>query len=91
MVELKRSNIGTITEINTTRNLNGGHVFSSFYVYFYALRIALKQNCRPIIGLDGTFFKHSLQGMLLTAIGRDPNNQVFPIAWDVVSGESNDN
>lgn len=91
VVELKRSNIGTITEINTTRNLNGGHVFSSFYVCFDALRIAWKQNCRPIIGLDGTFLKHSLQGMLLTAIGRDPNNQVFPIAWGVVSGESNDN
>ncbi|XP_013617243.1 PREDICTED: uncharacterized protein LOC106323709 [Brassica oleracea var. oleracea] len=91
VVELKRSNIGTITEINTTRNLNGGHVFSSFYVCFDALRIAWKQNCRPIIGLDGTFLKHSLQGMLLTAIGRDPNNQVFPIAWGVVSGERNDN
>ncbi|XP_056843388.1 uncharacterized protein LOC108840832 [Raphanus sativus] len=91
VVELKRSNIGTVTEINTTRNIKGGHVFSSFYVCFDSLRIAWKQNCRPIIGLDGTFLKHSLQGMLLTAIGRDPNNQVFPIAWGVVSGESNDN
>jgi len=27
----------------------------------------------------------------LTAIGRDPNNQIYPIAWAVVDSESNDN
>lgn len=32
-----------------------------------------------------------MQGMILTDVGRDPNNQIFPIAWAVVSSESNDN
>lgn len=28
--------------------------------------------------------------MLLGAIGRDANNQMFPLAWAVVEGENND-
>jgi len=27
-------------------------------------------------------------GMLLTAIGRDPNDQMLPVAYDVVEGET---
>ena len=51
-----------------------------------------KTYCRPVIGLDGTFLKHSsLQGLILTAVGRDPNNQIYLIAWAVVTSENNDN
>ena len=51
-----------------------------------------KEYCRPVIGLDGTFLKHSsLQGMILTVIGRDLNNQIYPIAWAGVNSERNDN
>ena len=41
--------------------------------------------------MDGTFLKHNIQGVLLTPVGRDPNNQIYPIAWAVVSGENHDN
>lgn len=66
-------------------------MFSQIYICFDRLKRSWKQNCRPIIGLDGTFLKHSVQGMILTVIGRDPNNQIYPIAWAVVSAENNDN
>ncbi|CAI9296245.1 unnamed protein product [Lactuca saligna] len=40
--------------------------------------------CRRVVGIDGSFLKGQCKGQLLTTIGRDPNNHVFPIAWDVV-------
>ena len=58
---------------------------------FAALKTSWKQHSRPVIGLEGMFLKNSMQGMILTAIGRDPNNQIYPIAWDVIYAENNDN
>lgn len=86
---LYRSNPLTTVEINTTPKADGGEAFYQMYVCFEPLRSSWKQNCRPVIGLDGTFLKHSVKGMMLTAIGRDPNNQIFPIAWAVVDAENN--
>ncbi|GKV08616.1 hypothetical protein SLEP1_g20223 [Rubroshorea leprosula] len=43
---------------------------------------------RPILGLDGAFLKGSCKGQLLSAVGRDANNQMYPIAWAIVVGES---
>ncbi|XP_020270706.1 uncharacterized protein LOC109845860 [Asparagus officinalis] len=45
-------------------------------------------NCRPIFGLDGCFLKHACGGQLLSAVGRDGNNQMWPIAWAVVEAET---
>jgi len=42
--------------------------------------------CRPIIGLDGCFLKGYYGGQLLSAIGRDPNDQMMLIAFVVVEG-----
>ncbi|GKD25624.1 putative integrase, partial [Tanacetum coccineum] len=44
-----------------------------------------------VIGLDGCFLKGTCRGELLTAMGRDGNNQMFPIAWAVVNVENTDN
>ncbi|XP_013589511.1 PREDICTED: uncharacterized protein LOC106297921 [Brassica oleracea var. oleracea] len=91
-MELLRSNPDSKIEINTTTKPNGAKAFHSMYICFDKIRVAWKEYCRPVIGLDGTFLKHSsLQGLILTAIGRDPNNQIYPIAWAVVDSESNDN
>ena len=49
------------------------------------------QGCRRIIGLDGCFLKHTCKGELLTAMGRDANNQMYPIAWAVVKVENYEN
>ncbi|GJR06777.1 zinc finger, PMZ-type containing protein [Tanacetum coccineum] len=47
--------------------------------------------CRRVIGLDGCFLTHTCKGQLLTAMGRDANNQMFPIAWVVVSVKNKNN
>ncbi|GJW90711.1 multidrug resistance-associated protein 5 [Tanacetum coccineum] len=46
---------------------------------------------RKVIGLDGCFLTHTCKGQLLTAIGRDGNNQMYPITWFVVGVENKDN
>ncbi|XP_076909294.1 uncharacterized protein LOC143566493 [Bidens hawaiensis] len=45
--------------------------------------------CRKVICLDGCFLKNS--GPLLSAVGRDANNHIFPLAWAVVSVENKEN
>lgn len=49
---------------------------------------ALKDGCRPIIGLDGCFLKGHFEGQLLSAIGRDANDNLYPIAMAYVGTES---
>ncbi|CAA7032989.1 unnamed protein product [Microthlaspi erraticum] len=43
-----------------------------------------------VIGLDGCFLKWELNGDLLSAVGRDADNRMYPIAWAVVRGENKD-
>ncbi|MBA0637216.1 hypothetical protein Godav_029033 [Gossypium davidsonii] len=45
---------------------------------------------RPLIRLDGCFLKGSFKNEFLTAVRRDANNQMFPIAWVVVEVECTD-
>nr|GEY52276.1 hypothetical protein [Tanacetum cinerariifolium] len=49
------------------------------------------EGCRKSIGLDGCYLTHICKGQLLTAIGRDANNQMFPVAWAVVGVENKNN
>ncbi|KAL6141587.1 hypothetical protein ACLB2K_059875 [Fragaria x ananassa] len=46
------------------------------------------KGCRPLIGLDGCQIKGHHPGQLLTAIGIDANNGIFPIAYAMVERES---
>jgi len=46
--------------------------------------------CRKFIGLDGCFLKGYYGGMILAAVGRDPNEQMMPIAIALVEGETRD-
>ncbi|KAK4397806.1 hypothetical protein Sango_1256100 [Sesamum angolense] len=43
--------------------------------------------CRPIIGLDACFLKGPFGGQLMAAIGKDGNNQMFPLTVAVVQCE----
>ncbi|XP_020885239.1 uncharacterized protein LOC9314956 [Arabidopsis lyrata subsp. lyrata] len=90
-LQLIETNPETTIEINTTTTANGSEAFHQMYICFEALKSSWKKNCRPIIGLDGPFLKHSMKGMMLTVVGTDPNNQIFPIAWAVVDCENNPN
>ncbi|GJT76352.1 transposase, MuDR, plant [Tanacetum coccineum] len=63
---------------------DGKNYFKTFYVCFKGVKQGWLQGCRRVIGLDGCFLKTICKGELLSAVGRDGNNQIYPIAWAVV-------
>jgi hypothetical protein len=45
------------------------------------------KGCRPFICIDGCHIKTRYKGQLLTAVGVDPNDCIFPIAMGLVEVE----
>ncbi|KAK8655039.1 hypothetical protein V6N13_107631 [Hibiscus sabdariffa] len=86
-VELLKSNPGSIVSIQVHRNDVGQAMLFRIYVCFQALKQGWKDGCRPFIGVDGCWLKTAQKGELLVVVGRDANNQMFPIAWVVVEVE----
>ncbi|KAL2237919.1 UNVERIFIED_CONTAM: hypothetical protein Sindi_0983600, partial [Sesamum indicum] len=75
------------TMIVGIEQIDGEERFSRFYVCFGALKTRFKAGCRPIIRVDGCHLKGPNGGILLTTIGVDPNNCLYPIAYAVVNKE----
>jgi len=44
--------------------------------------------CRPLLCLDGCHLKTKFGGILLTVVGIDPNDCIYPVAIAVVEVES---
>ncbi|KAJ9538305.1 LOW QUALITY PROTEIN: hypothetical protein OSB04_031038 [Centaurea solstitialis] len=89
--ELLRSNPGSTVKLDITVNPDEKTYFDRFYVCLNGLKEGWKRGCRRVIALDGCFLKGVCGGELLTAIGRDGNNHIFPVAWAVVNVENKDN
>ena len=85
------SNPGTTCRVDDEETSSGNNYFRRFYVCFKGVRDGWFAGCRKVIGLDGCFLKHKCRGELLVAMGRDANNQMYPIAWAVVKVENYDN
>ncbi|XP_039129043.1 uncharacterized protein LOC120265228 [Dioscorea cayenensis subsp. rotundata] len=62
--------------------------FKGFYVCLKPLKDAFGLGCRPFIGLDGCFLKGLYDGQLVSAVGINPNDYIFPIAYAVVLVEN---
>ncbi|CAA7052253.1 unnamed protein product [Microthlaspi erraticum] len=89
--ELKRTHPNIRTDLCTIRKDDEGvDMFDCFYICFDEFRTTWKNCCRPVIGLDGCFLKWELNGDLLSAVGRNADNRMYPIAWAVVRGETKD-
>ena len=81
--EIRRSNPGSTLYLR----LLDGH-FNNLYFALDACKRGFLSGCRPIICLDGCHIKTKFGGQLLTAVGVDPNDCIFPIAMAVVEVES---
>ena len=81
--ELRRSNPGSTFFLLLD---DEGH-FRRCYFSFDACKRGFLAGCRPIIFLDGCHLKTKFGGILLTAIGMDPNDCIFPVAMAVVEVE----
>ncbi|KAL3641418.1 hypothetical protein CASFOL_016386 [Castilleja foliolosa] len=82
-------NPGTVVKMQVERpNLDEKPTFQRFFVSYGAWIEGFKSGCRKLIGLDGCFLKGSFGGQLLSAVGRDANNGMFPVAIAVVEAET---
>ncbi|KAL4379491.1 hypothetical protein GQ457_02G021020 [Hibiscus cannabinus] len=77
------------------------HEFNRLFDYVLALRTAdpngsfdlvvqrptdLRGTVDLLLGVNGCFLNGYLKGEILSAVGRNSNNQIFPIAWAYVEG-----
>jgi len=56
----------------------------------YGASISGWKYCKPLIAIDGTFLKNKYRGVLLMAVTKDANNQIFPLAFGVADSENNE-
>ncbi|CAH9142846.1 unnamed protein product [Cuscuta epithymum] len=88
--ECLKSIPGSTVVVKTERVVpDGPSIFQRIYVCFGPVKKGFGEGCRKLIGVDGCFLKGQLKGEILTAVGRDANNQMYPIAWAVVEIENN--
>ena len=64
--------------------------FQRLYVSLAAMKNGFIAGCRPVIGVDACFLKGMYKGQLMAAVGRDANNNMYPIAMAVVEAETKD-
>ncbi|RYQ83925.1 hypothetical protein Ahy_B10g102812 [Arachis hypogaea] len=69
--------------VSDIRVLN--RVFWSYYPCIRAFR-----HCKPIVQVDGTHLYGKYKGCLLVAVSQDGNNNIVPIAFAIVEGETSD-
>lgn len=84
---LKESNPGSTVEMMVADN-GEQNEFKRLYVCFDACKKGWVSGCRRIIGLDGCKIKVPIGMKLLTAVGIDADNDIYPIAFAVVENES---
>jgi hypothetical protein len=68
-------------------NVDNGY-FNTCYMSLAACKRGFLAGCRPLICLDGCHIKTKFGGQILTAVGIDPNDCIYPIAIAVVEVES---
>ncbi|XP_074310076.1 uncharacterized protein LOC141645015 [Silene latifolia] len=64
--------------------------FRRMYICLQSLKVGFIRGCRPILGVDGVHLKGPYSRMCLVAVGKDGNNNIFPIAWAVMEAENTD-
>ncbi|XP_062161919.1 uncharacterized protein LOC133868944 [Alnus glutinosa] len=78
---LRHINPGSCVMIKVEKtNPNLPAKFHRLYMSLAAMKKGFLEGCRPVIGLDGCFLKGPYKGILLVAVGRDANNNMYPIA-----------
>ncbi|KAL2928879.1 MutS protein-like protein 5 [Bienertia sinuspersici] len=87
---LKKASPGTEVELVVEAHPNSSTpVFKRMFVCFDGVKEGWKAGCRRVICVDAAFLKTFLGGQIMTAVGRDPNDQMYPISWAAVEGENN--
>ncbi|GJU03902.1 (R)-mandelonitrile lyase-like protein [Tanacetum coccineum] len=83
--------LGSTCKLGVDNMPDGKNYFKTFYVCFTGVTQGWLQGCMRVIGLDGCFLKTICKGELLSVVGGDGNNQIYPIAWAVIDVENKEN
>ncbi|CAI9303756.1 unnamed protein product [Lactuca saligna] len=62
-------------------------IFKRIYICLGAFKLGFKSGKRELLGLDGCFLKGPHPGQILTVVGLDSNNGIYPLAYSVVEAE----
>ncbi|XP_019179532.1 PREDICTED: uncharacterized protein LOC109174735 [Ipomoea nil] len=90
-LEIEKTNPKTTFKVEESdlQYEGGKKRFLRMYMCWDACKDGFKY-CRPLIGVDGCHIKDKAGGMMLTAVGIDGNEGLFPIAYAIVEGENKD-
>nr|GEZ94396.1 hypothetical protein [Tanacetum cinerariifolium] len=92
-LELKNNNPNTTIKIKVEppEDINSTErKFKRVYVCLGPLKDGFKACKRDLLGLDECFLSGSYPGWILTAVGVDPNNGIYPLAYAIVESEIKD-
>ncbi|GJX87211.1 hypothetical protein Tco_0339225 [Tanacetum coccineum] len=90
VVELQSTNLNTTIKIVVERNIDPSlptSVLKIIYVCLRALKMGFMACKREMLGLDGAFMKGPFSIQVLTAIGLDSKNGIYPLAYALVEAE----
>nr|KAJ0196948.1 hypothetical protein LSAT_V11C700363610 [Lactuca sativa] len=86
--EIRWANPGSHVEVLLEPQPDNIVVFDRFYVSFKGVVDGWLNGCRKVAGVDGCFLKGVRRGDLLSAVGIDAHNNIYPLAWAVVNVEN---
>ena len=81
--EVRRSNPGSSFFLSLDEMAR----FKRCYMSLEASKLGFLEGCRHVLFVDGCHIKTRYRGQLLTAVGVDPNNCIYPIAIAAVEVE----
>jgi hypothetical protein len=91
ILEVCNANPNTTVKFQVSEEANTDsttRVFNRVYICLGALKEGFNACQRQLLGLDGAFMKGPYPGQLLTAVGLDPNNGFYPLAYAIVEAEN---
>ena len=80
----KKCNSGSIVESTYSSD---GH-FQQLFIAHEVSIIGFLRGCRPVIAIDSSYMSGSYGGALFSATSYDAKNNMFPIAYGVMSFEN---
>nr|GEZ13195.1 putative transposase, mutator type, MULE transposase domain protein [Tanacetum cinerariifolium] len=86
-MELQQSNPNTTVRIGVESeadHMKPTRLFKRIYVCLGAAKEGFKACMRQFLGFDGTFMKGPFPGQLLTTVGVNPDNGIYPLAYGIM-------
>ncbi|XP_015960067.1 uncharacterized protein LOC107483967 [Arachis duranensis] len=81
--------IKTLFVYHDSEEVQGVRVLHRIFWSFYPCIVTVK-HCKPLVQVDGTHLYRKYKGALLVAVAQDGNQNIVPIAFVIIEGETAD-